>query len=89
MISYPTQVAVKRANKLSKQDGTDAWKSDYEATGYHEIRATVARKVVVEKIYPRDLEEFAAFDTSLVWDMFPAHVDVLTLHGLADETVPT
>jgi hypothetical protein len=70
-------------------DGTDAWKSEYETIGYHELRATVARKLIIEKIYPHDLEEFAAFDTSPVWDKFPAHVDVLTLHGLVDQNVPT
>ncbi|OJT13969.1 hypothetical protein TRAPUB_9453 [Trametes pubescens] len=35
-----------------------------------------------------DYEEFASVDTSVVWDQFPARVDVLTLHGLKDAVVP-
>jgi hypothetical protein len=42
----------------------DAWKSEFETTGYHEVRVTVARKLelIVKNIIPHDLEEFAAFD---------------------------
>lgn len=40
------------------------------------------------KIFPEDLQEFVNWDTSIVWDRFPQTTDVLTLHGLADKTVP-
>jgi uncharacterized protein len=48
----------------------------------------VAGNQVIGKIYPQDIEEFAQWDTSIVWDHFPPKIDVLTLHGLADATVP-
>jgi len=32
---------------------------------------------------------FVKWDTSFVWDRFPPAVNVLTLHGLADQTVPS
>ncbi|KAH6911423.1 hypothetical protein BKA70DRAFT_1538441 [Coprinopsis sp. MPI-PUGE-AT-0042] len=38
--------------------------------------------------YPNDLKEFIAWDTSFVWNDFPQHTDVLTVHGLQDHTVP-
>jgi hypothetical protein len=43
----------------------------------------------VERIYPQDLVEFSQWNTSIVWDKFPDQIDVLTLHGLVDKTVPT
>lgn len=48
----------------------------------------MARKQVAVKIYPQDVEGFANWDTSIVWDHFPPTIDVLTLHGLSDKTVP-
>lgn len=43
---------------------------------------------MVGKIYPGDVEAFASFDTTLVWDKFPKHIHVLTIHGLKDAAVP-
>jgi hypothetical protein len=48
----------------------------------------VARKVVHAKVTPADLAAFTAWDTSFVRDQFPQHTDVLTVHGLQDNTVP-
>lgn len=47
----------------------------------------VARKAVVQKIYPQDLEMFMAWDSAIVWDNFPSSIDVLTIHGLVDRVV--
>ncbi|KAG6812509.1 hypothetical protein H0H92_002508 [Tricholoma furcatifolium] len=64
------------------------WKADFEKQGYHNWTVPVARKPVTVQIYPEDLEKFTKWDSSIVWDLFPPGVDVLTVHGLADKTVP-
>ncbi|KAF7422324.1 hypothetical protein PC9H_010480 [Pleurotus ostreatus] len=64
------------------------WKSSFNAKGYHEWQVTVARKAVTARIHPTDVEQFVSWDTSFVWDKFPSTVDVFTLHGLSDNTVP-
>ncbi|EGO23737.1 hypothetical protein SERLADRAFT_470020 [Serpula lacrymans var. lacrymans S7.9] len=69
-------------------DGTEKWKDEFDSKGYHEWKVTVARKPVIQRIYPEDLEEFSRWDSSIVWDWFPSSIDVLTIHGLADKTVP-
>lgn len=56
--------------------------------GHFKWQVTVARKPVVGTIYPGDLEQFAKWDTTIVWDKFPGHTDVLTIHGMSDKTVP-
>ena len=48
----------------------------------------VARKTVKFVITGKDLDDFEAWDTSIVWTKFPQHMDVLTVHGLQDKTVP-
>ena len=48
----------------------------------------MAGKEKVGKIYAGDVERFASWDTSFVWDQFPPSPHVLTIHGLADDTVP-
>lgn len=48
----------------------------------------VAGQEKIGRIFPGDVERFASWDTSFVWDQFPLQTHVLTLHGLADETVP-
>lgn len=52
------------------------------------MTSTVARKLTHFKIFPDDVESFENWDTSLVWDRFPAAVHVLSLQGLADQVVP-
>jgi hypothetical protein len=64
------------------------FQSDIDTKGYYDIHATVARKKIVGRVYLEDLHDFMAWDTSIVWDQFPPHVDVLTLHGVQDQTVP-
>jgi hypothetical protein len=64
------------------------WKAAIDSRGYYEWNTVVARKPVIGKIIAHDLEQFASWDTSIVWDRFPAKTDVLTLHGLLDQTVP-
>ncbi|KAG0704852.1 ectomycorrhiza-regulated esterase [Suillus ampliporus] len=69
-------------------DNVKNYKEQWDTKGYFERTLSVARQTVVERIYPHDLEEFSQWNTEIVWDKFPAHIDVLTLHGLADKTVP-
>lgn len=40
------------------------------------------------RITKADIEEFATFDSSLVWKLFPDATHVLSMHGLQDKTVP-
>ncbi|KAG2065747.1 ectomycorrhiza-regulated esterase [Suillus decipiens] len=69
-------------------DVADTYKEQWGAKGYYERTVTVARQAVVERIYPHDLEEFSQWNTAIVWDKFPDQIDVLTMHGLVDKTVP-
>ncbi|EIM86130.1 alpha/beta-hydrolase [Stereum hirsutum FP-91666 SS1] len=55
---------------------------------YYDWHTTIARKPFVGRIYPGEIEECMRWDSSIVWDKFPGHIDVLTIHGLADITVP-
>ncbi|KAI9058270.1 alpha/beta-hydrolase [Trametes sanguinea] len=63
-------------------------KAELESQGYVLRKAVVARKPVERKVYRQDYDEFASVNISIVWDQFPAHIDVLTLHGLKDAVVP-
>ncbi|KAJ7465127.1 Alpha/Beta hydrolase protein [Mycena latifolia] len=54
------------------------WQEAFVADGYYDWTTTVARKPVI----------FVNWDTSFVWDQFPAKIHVLTIHGLSDNTVP-
>jgi len=64
------------------------WQSDIDTKGYYDWNVTVARKPVTARIYAKDLQDFMSWDTSIVWHQFPPHVDVLSLHGIQDQTVP-
>ncbi|TDL22230.1 alpha/beta-hydrolase [Rickenella mellea] len=64
------------------------YKPFFDDKGYYEWKVTVARNPVVGRIYPEDVNAFGSWDTSLVWDDFPSQVDVLTIQGLKDGTVP-
>lgn len=77
-----------RGYSLPDTPAAQIWKRSFETQGYHEWQVTVAREAVTVKIYPEDLATFSAWDTSIVWDHFPASVHVLSLHGLSDKTVP-
>ncbi|KAI0754927.1 ectomycorrhiza-regulated esterase [Daedaleopsis nitida] len=69
-------------------DSLEANRAEFEKLGYIERTVTVARKPFVSRMYQKDYDEFASIDTSIAWTQFPAHVDVLTLHGLQDAVVP-
>jgi len=69
-------------------DGMSKWGPEIEAKGYYEWKAVVARKPVIGRIYPQDIAEFAAWDTSFIWNEYPAQVDVLSIHGTQDQVVP-
>ena len=64
------------------------WQEHFKKQGFYSWDVTVARKKLAVKITPQDLQKFVDWDTSLIWDHFPSATDVLTLHGLQDETVP-
>jgi len=59
-----------------------------KSQGFYEWKVVVAREEVIGRIHHKDVEEFMAWDTSLVWDRFPTNVHVITIHGLNDATVP-
>lgn len=73
---------------LQRLDKYPVYKPFFDSQGYYEWHLTVARKEVVGRIYPQDLDGFASWNTSLVKDHFPIHTHVLSVHGLKDETVP-
>ncbi|KIJ54913.1 hypothetical protein M422DRAFT_24793 [Sphaerobolus stellatus SS14] len=59
-----------------------------EEQGFYEWKVIVARKEKIGKIFAGDVERFASWDTSYVWDQFPQDTHALTVHGLADDVVP-
>lgn len=69
-------------------DQMSTYKEAFDAMGYYEWKVSVARKQILQRVYPKDLEEFASWDTGIVWDNFPPMINVLTVHGLADDVVP-
>ncbi|KAF7971281.1 hypothetical protein HWV62_21528 [Athelia sp. TMB] len=69
-------------------DRMSVWGPEIEAKGYYEWKATVARKPVIGRIYPEGVRDFAAWDTSFIWNEYPAQVDVLSVHGTLDQVVP-
>ena len=73
---------------LSFIDLDPIYKPQFESKGFYEWKLTVARKQLVVNVRPEDLEDFAAFDTSLVWDKFPKDAHALTIHGMKDAVVP-
>ncbi|KAJ3747719.1 Alpha/Beta hydrolase protein [Lentinula detonsa] len=78
-----------RMKKLLEREDVKRWQQSMPTEGYHVWSPIVARKQVSFKIYPEDLATFANWDTSFVWDSFPASTDVLTIHGLSDNAVPS
>ena len=70
------------------KDRIEDYQSHFDSKGYYDWEVTVARKPVVGRIYPGDLDEFASWDSALVWTKFPANTHVMTIHGLKDGTVP-
>ena len=78
----------KKVLNIVPSDLDPIYKPHFDSQGFYEWKVTVARKPIVAIIRPEDLEDFAAFDTSLVWDKFPDATHVLTIHGMKDATVP-
>ncbi|EJC98146.1 ectomycorrhiza-regulated esterase [Fomitiporia mediterranea MF3/22] len=69
-------------------DRLDFYQPYFDSQGYYDWHVTVARKDVVGRMYPHDLEKFASWDQTPVRDRFPPETHVLTIHGLQDKTVP-
>lgn len=63
-------------------------KKELDETGKYVDSAVVARKQISVTVTKADLDVFATFDSSYVWDRFPVSTDVLTLHGMQDRVVP-
>ncbi|KZT73816.1 alpha/beta-hydrolase [Daedalea quercina L-15889] len=77
-----------RMHKMHDQMNKPENKEQLERQGYYEVKAIVARQPVGMRVTVQDHHEFASIDTSVLWDRFPATVDVLTMHGLKDAVVP-
>ncbi|KAJ7243773.1 Alpha/Beta hydrolase protein [Mycena rebaudengoi] len=77
-----------RMNKVLESLLIRGWQDGFASQGYHDWTTTVARKPVTVRVHPADVDMFVSWDTSFVWDQFPAHVHALTMHGLSDKTVP-
>ncbi|KAJ7505756.1 ectomycorrhiza-regulated esterase [Mycena galericulata] len=77
-----------RMNKVLESAAITKWQEGFSVDGYYDWTTTVARKPVTVRVHPTDVDLFVSWDTSLVWDKFPANVHVLTIHGLSDKTVP-
>ncbi|KAJ6550670.1 ectomycorrhiza-regulated esterase [Mycena vulgaris] len=77
-----------RMAKILESAAAKVWREAFAAEGYYDWTTVVARKPVTVRIRPADVELFVNWDTSIVWDQFPAKIHVLTIHGLSDNTVP-
>ena len=75
-------------NVFSESPSGTIWQEDFAKQGFSISNVTVAGKKLAAQITPEDVEKSAHWDTSFVWDQFPSATDVLTLHGLQDQTVP-
>ncbi|THH17273.1 hypothetical protein EW146_g3504 [Bondarzewia mesenterica] len=69
-------------------DDAHRYQTSFDERGYYDWEVVVARKRVIGRIYPADLERFASWDTAIVWDKFPQNTDMLSVHGLTDKVVP-
>lgn len=77
-----------RMPKFLESAAAKVWQAAFAADGYYDWSTTVARKPVTVRIHPEDVDLFVNWDTSFVWDQFPAKIHALTIHGLSDNTVP-
>jgi hypothetical protein len=71
-----------------RTDSYGLYQPSMEKQGYYEYKGRVAGKEQVGKVFPEDVVQFAKWDSSYLWDQFPQHTHVLTIHGLADKLVP-
>ncbi|KAI0049418.1 ectomycorrhiza-regulated esterase [Auriscalpium vulgare] len=69
-------------------DPGSSYQAAFDEQGFFDWKVTVARQPVIGRITPDDLQEFARWNSAVVWDHFPEATDALTIHGLADKTVP-
>ncbi|KAK2465306.1 hypothetical protein APHAL10511_002660 [Amanita phalloides] len=78
-----------RMHKVYESNSAKAWQKGFDEQGYHDATVSVARRPVTFRIYADDLRQYASWDASFVWSQFPPTTDVLSIHGLCDNTVPT
>ena len=86
-MSVHTHFLPRSSKRFSESPAGTIWQEDIAKQGFSTWNVTVAGKKLAAQITPEDLENFANWDTSFVWDRFPSATDVLTLHGLQDQTV--
>ncbi|KAF8817145.1 ectomycorrhiza-regulated esterase [Phlegmacium glaucopus] len=77
-----------RMAKILESPAGTMWLENFAKQGFYTWNVTVARRKIAARIAPEDVQKFIEWDTSLIWDHFPSTVDVLTIHGLQDKTVP-
>jgi LPS O-antigen subunit length determinant protein (WzzB/FepE family) len=75
-------------NGTEESNSARVWQKSFDEQGYHDATVPVARQPVTFRIRADDFNKFAEWDPSFVWSEFPAAADVLSIHGLADNTVP-
>ncbi|KZS92220.1 ectomycorrhiza-regulated esterase [Sistotremastrum niveocremeum HHB9708] len=56
--------------------------------GHYDLKANVAGRDLTLLAKREDIEGILKLDQSFVWDTFPSHTHVLTIHGLKDTLVP-
>ncbi|KZT39506.1 hypothetical protein SISSUDRAFT_1020123 [Sistotremastrum suecicum HHB10207 ss-3] len=59
-----------------------------EKQGHYDLKANVAGRDLTLLAKREDIEGILQLDQSFVWDTFPSHTHVLTIHGLKDTLVP-
>ncbi|KAL8277665.1 hypothetical protein RQP46_009938 [Phenoliferia psychrophenolica] len=69
---------------LQRKDYKDA----FAKQGYFDWVTKVAGKAVSHRVTPEQVQTFAEWDNSYFITSFPQEMDVLTMHGEADLTVP-
>lgn len=74
--------------KAYESNSAMVWQKSFDEQGYHDATVPVARQPVPFRILADDFKHFTEWDTSFVWSNFPSATDVLSIHGLADNTVP-
>ncbi|TFY75802.1 hypothetical protein EWM64_g8210 [Hericium alpestre] len=84
--------ALVNASARYRMDMMSALAAKYSASfaekGYYDDEVVIARQRVTKRIWPADFAKGPAWDAGIVRTQFPAHTDVLTVHGMKDPAVP-
>lgn len=66
----------------------EKYEEDFGAIGHSDWHVKIAGKKVVRRVTREGSKAFASWDNSYLRTTFPDTMDVLTIHGEADEIVP-